>query len=184
MAQCELWAGSTLSEERSRKGAAHTLTCGDRARRFAEYLRESRGLAGATVLGHTQQLRAFLLFLRIDQDPGCLRRLALGRIEAFLHCSARTNNRFSLQHIVATVRAYLRLAVRSGEAFSNLASADRYPAGVSLRALAASTCMDSGAGIASFHRSFRAIRTPRLHAVVSGRRLRPAQRGVGTLDPR
>ena len=83
--------------------------------RFAEYLRESRGLAGATVLGHTQQLRAFLLFLRVDQDPGCLRRLALGRIEAFLHCSAQTNNRFSLQHIVATVRAYLRWQYAQGK---------------------------------------------------------------------
>jgi hypothetical protein len=30
--------------------------------RFAEYLRESRGLAAATVLGHTRQLRAFFAF--------------------------------------------------------------------------------------------------------------------------
>jgi site-specific recombinase XerD len=82
--------------------------------RFAEYLRESRGLAAATVLGHTQRLRAFLLFLRLDQYPGCLRQLELGRIEAFLHWSARTNNRFSLQHIVATVRAYLRRQYAQG----------------------------------------------------------------------
>jgi integrase/recombinase XerD len=83
--------------------------------RFAEYLRESRGLAAATVLGHTQRLRAFLHFLRLDQDPCCLRKLELGRIEAFLHCSARTNNRFSLQHIVATVRAFLRRQYAQGK---------------------------------------------------------------------
>ena len=83
--------------------------------RFAEYLRESRGLAAATVLGHTRQLRAFLHFLRIDQDPGSLRQLELGRIEAFLGWSARTNNRFSLQHIVATVRAYLRWQYAEGK---------------------------------------------------------------------
>lgn len=76
--------------------------------RFAGYLRESRGLAAATVLGHTQRLRAFLQFLKLDQHPECLRRLDLGRIEAFLHRSARTNNRFSLQHVVATLRAFLR----------------------------------------------------------------------------
>jgi integrase/recombinase XerD len=83
--------------------------------RFAEYLRDSRGLAAATVLGHTRQLRAFLHFLRIDQEPGCLRQLGLGRIEAFLGLSARTNNRFSLQHIVATVRAYLRWQYAEGK---------------------------------------------------------------------
>jgi integrase/recombinase XerD len=76
--------------------------------RFTEYLRGTRGLAAATILGHTRQLRLFLRFLRYDQDPCCLRRLELSRIEAFLRRCARTNNRFSMQHIVATVRAFLR----------------------------------------------------------------------------
>jgi integrase/recombinase XerD len=82
--------------------------------RFAGYLRESRGLAAATVLGHTQRLRAFLQFLKLDQEPGGLRRLKLGRIEAFLHRSARTNNRFSLQNVVATLRAFLRRQYAQG----------------------------------------------------------------------
>jgi site-specific recombinase XerD len=82
--------------------------------RFAGYLRESRGLAAATVLGHTQRLRAFLQFLKLDQYPDCLRRLELGRLEAFLHRSARTNNRFSLQHVVATLRAFLRRQYAQG----------------------------------------------------------------------
>ena len=76
--------------------------------RFAEYLRETRGLATATILGHTRRLKLFLGFLRYNQDPCCLRRLELGRIETFLQRSARTNNRFSMQHVVATVRAFLR----------------------------------------------------------------------------
>jgi integrase/recombinase XerD len=76
--------------------------------RFAEYLRQTRGLATATVLGHTRRLELFLRFLRYDQDPCCLRRLELSRIETFLQRSARTNNRFSMQHIVATVRAFLQ----------------------------------------------------------------------------
>jgi len=75
---------------------------------FAEYLRETRGLATATILGHTRRLKLFLGFLRYNQDPCCLRRLELGRIETFLQRSARTNNRFSMQHVVATVRAFLR----------------------------------------------------------------------------
>jgi integrase/recombinase XerD len=76
--------------------------------RFGEYLRQTRGLATATILGHTRRLKLFLRFLRYDQDPCCLRRLELSRIETFLQRSARTNNRFSMQHIVATVRAFLR----------------------------------------------------------------------------
>jgi site-specific recombinase XerD len=76
--------------------------------RFARYLRETRGLAAATILGHTGRLKLFLRFLKYDQDPYCLRRLELRRIETFLQRSARTNNRFSMQHIVATVRAFLQ----------------------------------------------------------------------------
>ena len=75
---------------------------------FKAYLRETRGLAEATIQGHVVQLRAFLQFLRVDQDPGRLQRLQIVQVEAFLCRAARTNNRFSLQHIVATLRAYLR----------------------------------------------------------------------------
>ena len=73
---------------------------------FKAYLRETRGLAEATIQGHVVQLRAFLQFLRVDQDPGRLQRLQIVQVEAFLCRAARTNNRFSLQHIVATLRAY------------------------------------------------------------------------------
>ena len=75
---------------------------------FEAYLRQARGLTETTIHGHAGLLRAFLKFLRIDQDPGRLQRLQLSQVEDFLRQSARTNNRFSLQHIVATVRAFLR----------------------------------------------------------------------------
>ena len=76
--------------------------------RFASYLRETRGTAEATISGHSGRLRAFLHFLRFDGKADPLRRVGSRQIEAFLRKSARTNNRFSLQHIVATLRAYLR----------------------------------------------------------------------------
>jgi len=75
---------------------------------FKAYLRETRGLTETTIHTHAGLLRGFLKFLRFDRDPGCLRRLHASQIEAFLRQSARTNNRFSLQHIVATLRAFLR----------------------------------------------------------------------------
>lgn len=76
--------------------------------RFATYLRETRGVAAATITGHSGRLRAFLRFLRFDGKAAVLQQLRPGQIEAFLRKSARTNNRFSMQHMVATVRAYLK----------------------------------------------------------------------------
>jgi integrase/recombinase XerD len=76
--------------------------------RFAEYLCDVRGLAIGTIAGHMSRLRCFLQFLKFDQNPGCLRRLEIGQVEVFLRRCARTNNRFSMQHVVATIRAFLR----------------------------------------------------------------------------
>lgn len=76
--------------------------------RFVWYLRELRGLAPFTVRGHQSRIRAFLQFLKLDERPSAIRTLNLGQIEAFLRKSAKTNNRFSLQHVVASVRAFLR----------------------------------------------------------------------------
>lgn len=81
---------------------------------FAEHLRGVRGLSKNTVLGHTRRLRSFLQFLGFNRTPSVLKGLRIDRIEAFLQHAARTNNRFSLQHVVATVRAFLRLQHAEG----------------------------------------------------------------------
>ncbi len=75
---------------------------------FAEYLCGVRGLVMSTVAVHTSRLRCFLEFLRFDQNPDCLRRLQIHQIEAFLHRCAQTNNRYSMQHVVATIRTFLQ----------------------------------------------------------------------------
>jgi integrase/recombinase XerD len=75
---------------------------------FAQYLCGVRGLVMSTVAVHTSRLRCFFQFLGFDQNPDCLRGLEISQIEAFLHRCAKTNNRYSMQHVVATLRAYLR----------------------------------------------------------------------------
>ena len=75
---------------------------------FSDHLRETRGLAEKTIHGHRVQLRAFLRFLQFDRRPSRLQHLQPRHIEAFLCQAARTNNRFSLQHVVATVRGFLK----------------------------------------------------------------------------
>jgi len=71
------------------------------------YLREVRGMAESTIAGHQSRLRFFLRFLRFDQDPSAIQRLESNQIDAFLRKSAKSNNRFSLQHIVASLRSFL-----------------------------------------------------------------------------
>lgn len=91
------------------EGVAPALSPGEvETDRFATYLRETRGLAPATIRNHRQVLRAFLRFLQFDRSSSPLRQLQAPDIEAFLCQVARTNNRLSLQHVVATVRAFLQ----------------------------------------------------------------------------
>jgi integrase/recombinase XerD len=75
---------------------------------FAKYLCDVRGLVPGTIAAHMSRLRCFLQFLNFDQNPGFLRQLQIDQIEAFLQSCARTNNRFSMQHVVATIRAFLQ----------------------------------------------------------------------------
>ena len=75
---------------------------------FAAYLGETRGLAEKTIRNHRQKIRGFLKFLQFDRRPRQLRQLQPSQVEGFLRRSARTNNRFSLQQMVATLRTFLR----------------------------------------------------------------------------
>jgi integrase/recombinase XerD len=75
---------------------------------LATYLREVRGLSPSTVLGHCRRVRPFLQFLRLDERPSALGRVSLVQIDAFLCQAAQTNNRFSMQQVVASLRTFLR----------------------------------------------------------------------------
>jgi site-specific recombinase XerD len=75
---------------------------------FGAYLRETRGSAEQTIACRGVHLRAFLRFLRFDGKPIALQQLELPQVEAFLRKSAQSNNRCSMQQVVAAVRAYLK----------------------------------------------------------------------------
>jgi integrase/recombinase XerD len=75
---------------------------------FGAYLRDVRGLAERTIEGHQNRLRSFLRFLKFDQRPSVIRGLKVKEIEAFVRRAAKTNNRFSLQHVIASLRAFLQ----------------------------------------------------------------------------
>jgi len=65
-------------------------------------------MAPITIVRHQMHLRSFLGFLRFDQHPSIIRTLRLDQIGAFLRVVARTNNRFSLQQVVAALRGFLQ----------------------------------------------------------------------------
>ena len=75
---------------------------------FGAYLRDARGLAERTIEGHQNRLRSFLGFLKFNQRPSVIRALKTKQIEAFVRRAAKTNNRFSLQHVIASLRAFLQ----------------------------------------------------------------------------
>ena len=77
-------------------------------KRFGAYLRETRGAAEMTIACREGHLRAFLRFLRFDGNPIALQQLELRQVEAFMRKSTQTNNRSSMQQVVAAVRAYLK----------------------------------------------------------------------------
>jgi site-specific recombinase XerD len=76
--------------------------------RFAAHLRQVRGLSENTAIGHLGRLRRFLTFLRFDQRPQAIAKLRREEIENFLRHMDLTNNRHSIQHVVATLRSFLR----------------------------------------------------------------------------
>ena len=75
---------------------------------FGAYLRDVRGLAERTIEGHQNRLLSFLRFLKFDQRPSVIRTLKAKQIEAFVRRAAKTNNRFSLQHVIASLRTFLQ----------------------------------------------------------------------------
>ena len=77
-------------------------------KRYGDYLRAVRGFARESILRHQRQLGLFLKHLRADEDPSVLDRLTAQRIDEYVQAAAQTNNRFSLQQVIANVRGYLR----------------------------------------------------------------------------
>ena len=103
------WASFLTSDSLLRREPDKPLSHTERLlHSFSTYLRETRGLAPLTVLGHCRRIRAFLEFLKIEEQPSAVRGINLDQIDAFLCQAAKTNNRFSMQQIVGSLRAFLR----------------------------------------------------------------------------
>ena len=81
---------------------------------YGRYLRQERCLADRTIASHCSDTRFFLKFLGYERAAGALRRLHIRKVEAFVrnqsaHCGRRT-----MQHVVSSVRAFLRYLYTQG----------------------------------------------------------------------
>jgi site-specific recombinase XerD len=82
--------------------------------RFADYLRNVRGLETTTIQSYTRYLHNFLEYICYDVNPQTLVTLTSKEIERFLCICAKRLNRYSLQHVVGYLRAFLRFRYEQG----------------------------------------------------------------------
>jgi len=82
--------------------------------RFSEYLRSSRGFETTTIQAHSRYLKNFLNHIGYDANTKVLTTLTSKEIEDFLCTWSKRLNRFSLQHVVSYLRAFLRFQYEQG----------------------------------------------------------------------
>ena len=91
-------------------------------RRYMQYLIDVRGLSGSSLRQHGHTVADFLL--RGVPANHCLSAVTSVDIEAFVQLKSKENNRQSLQHVIAHLRAFLRYCGDHGDAAAGLHAID------------------------------------------------------------
>jgi len=76
--------------------------------RWLEHLRKTCGLAPSTLDSSRRHATQLLRFIHFDRDQGTLARLTLASVNAFLCHASRRVGRHTMQHVVGSVRGFLR----------------------------------------------------------------------------
>jgi integrase/recombinase XerD len=82
--------------------------------RFSDYLHHVRGLEFSTIQHHCKYVQGFLEFLGWEVNPTPLTQVTLIDLEKFVRILAGRLNRYSLQHVIGYVRAFLRFQYEQG----------------------------------------------------------------------
>jgi len=75
---------------------------------FSDHLRRVRGLEPSTIRSHKRYLQEFLVGIGYQENPRALAVLTIKTIEDFIQICAKRLNRYSLQHVIGYLRAFLR----------------------------------------------------------------------------
>lgn len=75
---------------------------------FLDHLHRVRGLGSSTIRSHERYLREFMTQIGYDKNSEALATLNLKAIEDFIQICSTRLNRYSLQHVIGYIRAFLR----------------------------------------------------------------------------
>ena len=81
---------------------------------FADHLRKDRGFEKSTINSYVKYLTRFLNFIGYTRNENALAELKNNKIDEFLIDCSKTLNRYSLQHVVAYLRTFLRYQFSRG----------------------------------------------------------------------
>ncbi len=82
--------------------------CEREVNRFVEHLGKDRGAADSTCEGSRRRIRHFLDFLGLNRDERALQDLTLALVDRYLRSVADRYQRKTMQHVVGSVRGFLR----------------------------------------------------------------------------
>jgi len=82
--------------------------------RFLEHLRKDRGAADSTRDSCRRHVRGFLKFLSFDRHKQALKTLTLATVHRYLRSVSGQYQRATMQHVVGSVRAFLRFEFMRG----------------------------------------------------------------------
>lgn len=75
---------------------------------FSDHLRRVRGLEPSTIRSHERYLQEFLAHVGYGENPQALKMLTIRAVEDFIQICSKRLNRYSLQHVIGYLRAFLR----------------------------------------------------------------------------
>jgi len=81
---------------------------------YGEYLRDVRGFSTSTIQSHSSYVQEFLEYLDYETNRNAIKSLTSKDIESFIGICSKRMNRYSLQHLVAYLRSFLRFKYEEG----------------------------------------------------------------------
>jgi len=82
--------------------------------RFLEYLRKDRGAADSSCESYERRVRHFLKFLGFDRKKAAIQSLTLAKVHRYLRSVSGRYQRKSMQHVVGSLRGFLRFQFMRG----------------------------------------------------------------------
>ena len=81
---------------------------------YREYLGDVQGLSASTIHSHCLYIQEFLEYLNYETNRDAVRSLISKDVESFIGICSKRMSRYSLQHLVAYLRSFLKFKYEEG----------------------------------------------------------------------